>query len=185
MLSLLYDQVDTIKRKQRKINEQESFFELPLVQFEQLESITKELELMTSMWKLVAQWEALWEKYREEDFNEIDFDEVEQIVEPLLDHFTFAYEANKDREWDFLFTNKKLLENFNNSLEMFRDLQNPNLDEKDWNRIRKLAKLDFEDDPEDFNIKFIVDNNFIDFADLIHEISKNAKAKEEEIESFA
>lgn len=172
IISLIHERLDGLERQKLSINEQAKFYHIAEVFLNRIPFIRSELELLSSLWKLVAEWEAVWSQYQEAEFSEINFDDMERAVMPLLDRLNKAYEANKERKWDFLNESRRLAENLKKAVPLFRNLQNGAMKTRHWDQIRELAKLEI--DETNLKLKFILDAGLLAFHEPIQGILNSA-----------
>lgn len=92
-------------------------------------------------WKLISEWENLWEEYKVADFWSINVENLEELVASLSKKINKTNEINKDRKWDFLIVNKQHIELFQRYLPMIVDLKNSAMKNRHWKQIKDLAQM--------------------------------------------
>lgn len=92
------------------------------------------------VFKLVEEWEILWNNYKIGNFWEINVADMEITVQSFYKRLKFSIKKLKDESWKMMLKTRDKIENFKTVLSLILDLKNPAMRTRHWDEIREVTQ---------------------------------------------
>ncbi|XP_055375876.1 dynein axonemal heavy chain 2 [Condylostylus longicornis] len=151
-----------------------NFFNVMIFENLELKKLDKELKILEEVWNLVLVWEDSLNKWRYDNFWEINIDEMEDKAVTIYRQFNQLCKKYKDKNLEILETKRKTVNDFRRTLQMITALKNPSMRKRHWDKVKSLMKVNFNEHSPEFNIDALISMDFQAYSDDIQDISNSA-----------
>ena len=146
------------------------------IDFPLVEEIREGLELRSTLWKSLKDWQRLTEHWASQQFATINF----QAIGPKAEQYA-AIASRVDKELPENPISKELkvlVDTFGKAVPIVQDLTAKTLLKTHWDAIKKLLGCDFDITEPGFTLRSLLDLGAIKFQEEIHQIAVQASQED-------
>lgn len=103
-----------------------------------LRKLDAEVEIITSIWILIKEWQDSWESWRKGNFWKLNIDIMEDTAMALYKEFRDLSRKYYTKNWEMLEVTTKTLDGFRKTLPLITALKNPCMRTRHWDRVRAV-----------------------------------------------
>lgn len=92
------------------------------------------------VFKLIKEWDTLWNIYKTSNFWEIKVSNMEMTVQSFYKKLIFSIKKLKDINWKIMINTRDKIETFKNVLSLITDLKNPTMRIRHWDEVREVTQ---------------------------------------------
>nr|XP_034179953.1 dynein heavy chain 2, axonemal [Osmia lignaria] len=163
-----------LRSRENNLKSQLAMFGISHPDYAELKLLEKDLEAIELVWEVTNEWNMAWDKYRTDNFWEIDMDEMENTANVLFRKLNRLSRELKDKNWEILEHSRTRVDQFRRTLPLITDLKNPAMRPRHWKRVKDIVDRDFDETSNDFTLEVIAEMQLQNFAEQISEISYSA-----------
>ncbi|KAF7401616.1 hypothetical protein HZH68_007436 [Vespula germanica] len=208
-INVFHKEIHSLKEREKLLKEHLAIFGLSQPDSLELVELEENIAIIEIVWKLTAEWDKAWNRYKNEQFWKIEIEEMDTVANALFRKLTRLCRELKERNWEivehtsttnFEYTFDKIylplsfslsfylyyiyrarVDKFRRTLPLITDLKNPSMRSRHWKQVKDILERDFDEMSEDFTLDAIADMQMQNFSEQIADIS-NAATMELEIE---
>ncbi|CAK9808028.1 Dynein axonemal heavy chain 2 [Anthophora quadrimaculata] len=191
-LTYLQREITFLRRRESKLKSQLNMFginhpdSIELIQLEQV-SVSRvsfeqdapmigsqDMKAIELVWQITSEWNEAWERYRTENFWDIEMEEMENTANVLFRKLTRLSRELKEKNWEIVEHSRAQVDKFRRTLPLITDLKNPAMRPRHWKKVKETVDRDFDEMSAEFTLEAIAEMHLQDFAEQISEISNSA-----------
>ncbi|XP_076240945.1 dynein heavy chain 2, axonemal kl-2 [Calliopsis andreniformis] len=173
-ISYLKRDIDFLKSRESQLKTQLSMFGISQPDSKELIELQKNLAAIELVWQITNEWYEAWDRYRTENFWDIEMEEMENTANVLFRKLNRLCKELKEKNWEILEYARMEVDKFRRTLPLITDLKNPAMRPRHWQRVKKTTDRDFDETSKDFTLSVIAEMQLQNFAEEIGEISNSA-----------
>ncbi|XP_046821789.1 dynein axonemal heavy chain 2 [Vespa crabro] len=140
----------------------------------ELVELEENLAIIEIVWKLTAEWNEAWNRYKNEQFWKIEIEEMDTVANALFRKLTRLCRELKERNWEIVEHTRSRVDKFRRTLPLITDLKNHAMRSRHWRQVKDILSREFDETSEDFTLDAIADMQMQNFSEQIAEISNTA-----------
>ncbi|KAI4504209.1 hypothetical protein M0802_000680 [Mischocyttarus mexicanus] len=180
-ISVFYKEIHSLKEREKMLKAHLTVFGLSQPDSLELIKLEEDTAIIEIVWKLTAEWNEAWNRYKTEQFWKIEMEEMDTTANVLFRKLTRLCRELKERNWEIVEHTRSRVDKFRRTLPLITDLKNPAMRSRHWKKVKNTVKREFDEMSENFTLDVIANMQMQNFAEQIAEIS-NAATMELEIE---
>ncbi|KAL2735253.1 dynein axonemal heavy chain 2 [Vespula squamosa] len=180
-INVFYKEIHALKEREKMLKEHLAIFGLSLPDSLELVELEENIAIIEIVWKLTAEWNEAWNRYKTEQFWKIEIEEMDTVANALFRKLTRLCRELKERKWEIVEHTRASVDKFRRTLPLITDLKNPAMRPRHWKQVKDVLEREFDETSEDFTLDAIADMQMQNFSEQIADIS-NAATMELEIE---
>ncbi|XP_053977121.1 dynein axonemal heavy chain 2 [Hylaeus volcanicus] len=173
-IALLRREILSLKGREARLKSQLSLFGINQPDNIELMQLDKDLAAVELVWQITNEWYEAWDRYRTENFWDIDMAEMEDTANVLFRKLNRLSRELREKKWEILEHSRQQVDNFRRTLPLITDLKNPAMRPRHWKRLKDTIDRDFDETSETFTLELIAEMQLQNFAEAIGEISNAA-----------
>jgi dynein heavy chain, axonemal len=130
-------QLQSAIENQSNLNKGLAIFDVDPMSRKEIGNMTKDLDMLDTIWKYFADWEALWKSLSVQPIDEVDISVATTNASSMLKTFLKATRDVKD--WDAIKGFKTQLEKVKSNFPIVQSLQSKNLRDRHWAQVQKVV----------------------------------------------
>ncbi|XP_017886409.1 dynein heavy chain 2, axonemal [Ceratina calcarata] len=173
-LEYLEREASALRRRESKLKSQLGMFGInqpDSFELMQLDQDTKAIELV---WQITNEWNEAWERYRTENFWDIEMEEMETTANVLFRRLNRLSRELKEKNWEIVEHSRGRVDRFRRTLPLITDLKNPAMRPRHWNKVKEVVDREFDETSADFTLDAIAEMQLQNYAEQISDISNSA-----------
>ncbi|XP_076632445.1 dynein heavy chain 2, axonemal kl-2 [Colletes latitarsis] len=173
-IDYLRREIHTLKSRERKLKSQLSTFGINQPDNVELIQLEKDLTAIELVWQITDEWCEAWDRYRTDNFWDINMEEMEDTANVLFRKLTRLSRELREKNWEILEYSRMQVDKFRRTLPLITDLKNPAMRPRHWSKLKETIGRDFDETSETFTLELIAEMQLQNFAEQIDEISNAA-----------
>lgn len=153
-------------------------FKVEVAKFDDLEEVHAELKLKELLWRSLDEWDDVYGKWLEQDFDTIDPEDLNQHV---AKYGKYSHQLEKGLPPNTVVPKlKKKVDDMRDKLPVITNLRNPCLKQRHWESLENIVQHKFptgQDEEDKLNIGLLNEWEVFDFGEQIEEVSGQASGE--------
>jgi len=138
-----------------------------------MEELKADLEQLKMVWRVVREWNDLYEGWKDGKFNDLDVESMENGATLLYKQIT-KLGRGKVKEWGTWISLKDTVDSFKRIMPLIVDMRNPAVRRRHWELVMEACGKQFDPTSEGFTLDKVVELGLDHYAEAISEISTDA-----------
>jgi dynein heavy chain, axonemal len=160
------------RERLRKLGPGLEVFEIPPPEPEDLKKVERQLELLTALWDLYAEWEESWMAWSAGTFSSLDTEDLGMRAAKYKQTLGRMREAER---WAVHGALKTKIVNFISTMPLITDLADEAMRERHWSKLKEHIGADFDETSDSFTLATVFDLKLYEHAEFIAELSNSAR----------
>ncbi|CAL7938030.1 unnamed protein product [Xylocopa violacea] len=163
-----------LRRRESRLKSHLTVFGINQPDSLELIQLDQDLKAIEVVWHITNEWNTAWEKFRTQNFWEIEMEEMENTANVLFRRLNRLSRELRDKNWEIVEHSRGRVDRFRRTLPLITDLKNPAMRSRHWRRVKDTVDREFDEQSEEFTLDAIAEMQLQNFADQISDISNSA-----------
>ena len=141
-------------------------------QFSELNKSEKDLDLLTTIWGIVKDWNSRYNTWKDGMFRDLEVENMEE--EAIRINKRIVKIGREIKSWSIWKHIKETVDAFKRTMPLIVDLRNPAMRERHWGQLMDTVGEKFDPHGSDFTLGSVIRMQLEQHADAIRDMSGNA-----------
>ncbi|XP_043512192.1 dynein axonemal heavy chain 2 [Frieseomelitta varia] len=173
-LSHVNREISSLKRRETKLKSQLMVFDINQPDSLEVIQLEEDVKAIQLVWEITDEWNKAWERYRTENFWEIDIEEMENTANVIFRKLNLLSRELKKKNWEIVEHSRTRVDKFKRTLPLITDLKNPAMRPRHWKKVKEIVDRDFDETSAEFTLDTIAEMELQNYAEQINDISTSA-----------
>ncbi|XP_012153483.1 dynein heavy chain 2, axonemal kl-2 [Megachile rotundata] len=167
-------EITSLRKRESNLKMQLALFGITHPDYAEFKDLEKDVNAIELVWEVTNEWNQAWERYRTENFWEIEMEDMENTANVLFRKLNRLCRELKEKNWEIVEHSRTRVDQFRRTLPLITDLKNPAMRPRHWRRVKDTVDREFDETSEEFTLEAIAEMQLQNFAEQINEISYSA-----------
>ncbi|XP_039271711.2 dynein axonemal heavy chain 6-like [Styela clava] len=179
MILKMMTTMDDLQKRAFQCKTYQKKFKVEVAKFDELEEVHAELKLKELLWKSLDEWDDLYEKWLDEDFDQIDPEDLNQYV---AKYGKYSHQLEKGLPPNSVVPIlKEKVDGMRDKMPVITNLRNPFLKQRHYEKIESVVQHKFptgqSEEEEKLCLRLLNEWEVFEYSDQIEEVSGQASGE--------
>eukprot|EP01028_Stygiella_incarcerata_P006524 TRINITY_DN2668_c0_g1_i2.p1 TRINITY_DN2668_c0_g1~~TRINITY_DN2668_c0_g1_i2.p1 ORF type:complete len:4588 (-),score=1267.00 TRINITY_DN2668_c0_g1_i2:3353-17116(-) len=174
-----FESIAVYKKKIEKKNDVEEelkeglrIFEIEQPPYREIGELSKDLDILTQVWKLREEWETTWGHWKSDPFKNLEIPKMETGAAKIQKRVNKL--RSTAQQWAAYTDLRDRLAKFKTTMPLISDLKNPAMRTRHWNRLMEEVGSTFDPNSDTFTLERVFELGLDQFVEVINSLSDTA-----------